>query len=318
MLSTRMPKRKTEEHGSLSRSEKVSLKRLYSRGRAAYGSVRNLSKASGLSKEKVEQFLQTKTSYTKFGPPIRRFRRLQAFSKYINEIWCMDLAFVEKLASQNKRFKYLLVIVDVFSRFVRVQTMKSKYAKETLQAFKKMISRKNTPEKLWVDKETEYGGPFKNFCKEKNIEVYSTMSETSAAFAERAIQSLKHIIYRYIEDHGEKFIHKLPQFVSTKNCRVNRSIGKSPRDAKNTEFLSIMYNKPLTRYKKLKFKVGDRMRISKNDIPFRKGYKPQFTDEICEISTICTKKPPTYIIKDLDKEENLGIFYEKELRKYSD
>ena len=96
------------------------------------------------------------------------------------------------------------------------------------------------------------------------------MSETKAAFAERAIQSLKHIIYRYIEDHGEKFINKLPQFVSTMNCRINRSIGKSPRDVKNTDFLTILYNKPLTRYRKLKFKVGDRVRVSKNDIPFRK------------------------------------------------
>ena len=61
------------------RSEKVSLNRLYSRGRSAYGSVRYLSKTSGLSKKKVEQYLQTKSSYTKFGPPIRRFRRLQAF-----------------------------------------------------------------------------------------------------------------------------------------------------------------------------------------------------------------------------------------------
>ena len=74
----------------------------------------------------------------------------------------------------------------------------------------------------------------------------------------------------------------------------------------------------LTRYKKLKFKVGDKVRISKNDIPFRKGYKPQFTDEIFEISAISTKKPPTYIIKVLDKEEILGKFYEKELRKCSD
>ena len=96
------------------KSEKVSLKRLYSRARAAYGSVQNLSKTSGLSKKKVEQFLQTKTSYTKFGPPIKRFRRRQAFSKYINEIWCMDLVFVDKLASQNNEVKYLLVAVDVF------------------------------------------------------------------------------------------------------------------------------------------------------------------------------------------------------------
>ena len=68
----------------------------------------------------------------------------------------MDLAFVDKLASQNNGVKYLLVAVDIRLRFVRVQTMKTKYAKDTLHAFRKMISgKKNTPEKLWVDKGTE-------------------------------------------------------------------------------------------------------------------------------------------------------------------
>ena len=54
----------------------------------------------------------------------------------------MDLAFVDKLASQNKGVKYLLIAVDVFSRFVKVQTTKTKYAKDTLQAFKEMIFTK--------------------------------------------------------------------------------------------------------------------------------------------------------------------------------
>ena len=99
--------------------------------------MRNLSRASGLSKKKVEQFLQTKTSYTKFSPPIRCFRKLQAFSKHINEIWCTDLTFVVNVASQNNGVKYFLVAVDVFSQFVRVQTMKTKYAKDTMQVFKK-------------------------------------------------------------------------------------------------------------------------------------------------------------------------------------
>ena len=95
--------------------------------------------------------------------------------------WCMKI---------SKKVKNLLVAVDIFSRFVRVKTMKTKYAKDNLQAFRKMISRKNTPEKLWVDKGTESGGTFKNFCKEKDIEVYSTMSETKAAFAERESNSV--------------------------------------------------------------------------------------------------------------------------------
>ena len=158
LLLTRLPKQKIEELGSLTKSEKVRLSRLYSRSRAAYGSIQNLSKASGLSKKEVEKFLQTRTSYTKFDPPIKCFQRLQAFSKYINEILCMDLACVDNFASQNNGVKYLLVAVDIFSRFVRAQTIKTKYAKDTLQAFRKMISRKNTPEKFWVDKGTEYGG----------------------------------------------------------------------------------------------------------------------------------------------------------------
>ena len=166
------------------------------------------------------------------------------------------MAFVDKLASQNNGVKYLLIAVDIFSRFVRVQTRKTKYAKNILQAFRKLISRKNTPEKIWVDKGTEYGGTFKKLCKENDIEIYSTMSETKAAFPKRAIQSLKLIVYRYIEDHVEKFVPKLQQFVSTLNCRKNRSIGKCPRDVKNSDFLSILYNKSFKKYTKPKFKIG--------------------------------------------------------------
>ena len=86
--------------------------------------------------------------------------------------------------------------------------MKTKSAKDTLKAFRKIISQKNTPEKLWVDKGTEYGGFFEIFCKDKDIEVYSTMSETKAVFAKRAIQFSKHIIYCYFEDPGKKPVLK--------------------------------------------------------------------------------------------------------------
>ena len=119
-----MQGQKIEKFGSFSKSEKVRLNKLYSRGRAVYGSIQNLSTRSGLSKKKVETFLQTKTSLAKFGPPIRCFQKLQAFSKNINEIWCIYLAFVDKLASQNNGVKYLLVAVDTFSRFVTVQIKK--------------------------------------------------------------------------------------------------------------------------------------------------------------------------------------------------
>ena len=60
----------------------------------------------------------------------------------------------------------------------------------------------------------------------------------------------------------------------------------------------MLYSKPLRKSRKPKFKVGDRVRISKYDLPFRKGYEPQFTKEVFEIVAITSKKPPTYTIKD--------------------
>ena len=108
--------------------------------------MQNLSKTLGLSKKKAYIF------FTKLVPPIRRFQRFQAFSKNITEVLFMDLAFVDKLASRNKGIKHSLVAVEIFLRLIRVQTMKTKYATDTLQAVKKWFLEKKTPQKLWIDK----------------------------------------------------------------------------------------------------------------------------------------------------------------------
>ena len=61
-----------------------------------------------------------------------------------------------------------------------------------------------------------------------------------------------------------------------------------PNHVRNSEFVSILYSRPLREYKKPKFGIGDRGRISKYDLPFRKGYKPQITQEMIEIVAIAT------------------------------
>ena len=106
------------------------------------------------------------------------------------------------------------------------------------------------------------------------------MSETKPTFAERTIRSLKNIRYRYQEDNGYKYIHKVIQFVTTLNSRRNCSIDSIPTKIRNSDFLSILYSKPLRKFRKPKFKIGDRVRIAKYDSPFRKGYKPQSTKSV--------------------------------------
>ena len=79
------------------------------------------------------------------------------------------------------------------------------------------------------------------------------MSETKAAFAERTIRSLKNILYGYMEDNGYKYIHILNQFVTTLNSRRNCSIDLIPENVKNSNFLSILYSKPLREVRKPQF-----------------------------------------------------------------
>ena len=65
-----------------------------------------------------------------------------------------------------------------------------------------MITKKNHPKQIFVDKGTEFAGEFKKLCKAEVIQIDSTMSETKAAIAERTIRSLKKIVYRYMEVKG--------------------------------------------------------------------------------------------------------------------
>ena len=176
-----------------------------------------------------------------------------------------------------------------------------------------MTTKTNRPEKIWIDKGTEIAGAFEKLSNAEGIHVYSTMSETKAAFAEQTIRSLKNILYRYMEDYGYKYIHKLPLLITTLNSRRNSSIDMRANTVKICHFISILYSKPLREYKKPTFKIGDRVQISKYDLPFRKGYKPQFTREGFEIVAIATKKPPTDTMKDEHVEVILGIFNQKEM-----
>ena len=144
----------------------------------------------------MKWFLEGKNAHTKHKKIRKRFPTLKVIAYDINEIWSLDLAYVVKLAKENKDVKHLLVAVDCLSRYLRVESLKSKYATTTADAFKKMIKSKR-PKKVWVDAGTEFKGSFSTLCQKKEIEVYETFSEKKSAFAERNIRSLKNLIYKY-------------------------------------------------------------------------------------------------------------------------
>ena len=172
--------------------------------------------------------------------------------------------------------------------------MKTKDWQETLHSW--LWLQKDSSQKKWVDKGTEVAGEFRKLCTAGGKQIYSTLSETKAAFAERTIRSLKNILHRFLEDKGYKYFHKLTHIVTTLNFRRNCSIDLKPKNAKNSDILSILYSKELREHRKPRFEIADRVRISKYDLAFRKGYKPQFTEEVFKIVAISSRKPPTYSV----------------------
>ena len=293
-----------------------------------YGSIVSLEKASGLSRRKVLAYLHTSSTYTKFKSRRRKFKRLKVGAQHINDTWSMDLAQMDELADENGGVKYILVAVDVLSRFTRVSVMKNKTAAVCLDAFTDMLDRARgvKPQRCWVDDGSEFLGDFSDYCMYNDIQIYSTFSETKSVFAERYIRSLKNIIYRYMEEKKTfRYVDQIQKFVKIMNERKNRVTLLAPANVReeHTEYLKSLRETKGVLSKRMrtpKFRVGQGVRIAHKEMPFNKGYRQQFTTETFVVSRVmrASKKRAavTYNLQDVRGEPILGRFYGDELVAY--
>ena len=88
----------------------------------------------------------------------------------IDSLWEADLAFVQDVAKENDGVNYLLVVIDVLSKYVWVRPMKNKTARSLLEAFDSILSEGRKPEKLRTDKGTEFvNDSFQQYLRKKGI-----------------------------------------------------------------------------------------------------------------------------------------------------
>ena len=221
---------------------------------------------------------------------------------------------MQLLSKFNKRFRFLLCVIDIFSKHVWVIPLKDKKGISIVNAFQiilKESSRK--PNKIWVDKGSEfYNNSFKKWLKGNDIEMYSTNNEGKSVIAERFIRTIKNKIYKYMTSISKNvYIYKLDDIVKKYNNTYHKSIKMKPVDAKDNTYIGF---KKEVNDKNPKFKVGDRVRISKYKNIFAKGYMPNWSEEIFIIKKIKNTVPWTYVLNDLIGEEIIGTFYENELQ----
>ena len=143
--------------------------------------------------------------------------------------------------------------------------------------------------------------------------MYSTYNEGKSVVAERFIRTLKSKIYKYMTSISKNvYIDELDYIVYKHNNAYHTTIKMKPIDVKDNTYISTDKE---TNNKDPKFKVGDRVRISKYKNIFANGYTPNWSEEVFVIKKVKNTVPWTYVINDLNGEEIIGTFYEKELQK---
>ena len=257
--------------------------------------------------------------------PIRhKFPRRKVMVSGIDHVWASDLVEM----SPERGFKYILTIVDVFSKFGWAIPLKSKTGIEMTETFEKILKESGrVPKKIWSDKGKEYYNKiFLKFLKDHSIELYSVESEIKCSVAERFNRTLKEMMYRKFtelesnSDSGRspKWVKLLPELVNEYNHRVHSTIKMTPIDGSKKESEEQIRRDVFSitgTSKPPKYKIGDFVRIYKYKNLFEKGYIGRWTKEVFQISEVLRTNPVTYNIMDEDGEVIKGGFYEQELLK---
>ena len=134
--------------------------------------------------------------------------------------------------------------------------------------------------------------------------MYSTHNEGKSVVAERFIRTLKSQIYKYMTSMSKNvYIDKLDDIVNEYNKAYHTATKMKPIDVKDNTYINT--DKEINN-KDLKFKVGDRVTISKYKNIFAKGYTPNWSEEVFFIKKVKNTVPWTYAINAI----LVGLFYE--------
>ena len=125
-------------------------------------------------------------------PIIRKFEKRKVYSSFRDNIWGADLADMQLLNKFNKRFRFLLRVIDIFSKYAWIIPLRDKKGISIVNAFQEILDdSKRKPNKMWVDKGSEfYCNSFKKWLKDNDIVMYSTNNEGKSVVAERFIRTL--------------------------------------------------------------------------------------------------------------------------------
>ena len=293
---------------------------------SAYGASSNLKKTLTSSGNKriakvSGKWLTGQDAYTLHKPVINKFPRRQTIVAGVGEQLQADLVDIKGHMAKNDNYKYILTVIDVFSKKAWALPLKSKSGADVAPALREILVQ-SSPKTLQTDKGKEfYNSQVSRVLDQLGITLFSSENENiKASVVERFNRTLRNTLHRHFTKSGSpRFVHILQDVVDAYNNRFHTSIKMTPNEVEgeNQEDVQLtIYNAEaaFTRKEPI-LKLKDYVRTSKARTPFKRGYTPNWSDEVYTIKKILQTTPVTYEIIDWNGTNIDGSYYHHELQK---
>src|SRR5271154_1039725 len=291
---------------------------------AGYGGVERLKLATNTTRQATQNWLRTQRVYTLHKPARKRYSTRPYKVAAVDQQWQADVVEMIPYANVNDGYKYLLTIIDLFSRFAWAVPLKDKTGREVADAFRLVFAQGRKPQRLQTDDGREFDNRIvQHLLNMENIRFFTVKSQFKAAVCERFNRTLKSKMWRYFTYMGSyRWLRILPDLMTAYNSAVHRSIGIAPVDVNDDNEHEIWLNQERKNPQRVtqrdittRFVLGDHVRISIAKNVFAKGYLPNWTEEIYTVSQVLNTNPIQYKLIDYGNQEIRGSFYAAELQK---
>lgn len=281
-----------------------------------------------ISRKEIVSFLESQDTYSTNRPVHRRFKRNRIMVSGVHQQYDMDLCDMSKLRRYrgNRGTRYLLTVIDVFSRFAFVRPLRNKTGKVVAKALEDIMTSGSKPERCRSDKGAEFRcKPVTDLLQRLGVKQYFSTSDLKCQSVERLNQTLKGAIYKWCyQNRSFAYVTVLDELVRGYNHRVHSSLfGLSPsevNESNQAKLWNLMYvakaGGEKQRNRMFKYQEGDLVRVSLARRTFERSYIQKFTSQIYKIrGRVYRENVPVYLLMDLEEEPIKTAFYEPELQR---
>ena len=299
----------------------------------SFAGVKALAQAAGVSIARTKAWLSQQLTYTLHKEARRRYVTRPYRTNKIDAQWQADLVEMIELHNVNDGYRYLLTVIDLFSRYAWAKPLRSKSAADVTLAFRNILAEgERKPKKLQTDNGREFeNAPFQLMLNENGIQFFTISSAHKAAVVERFERTLKGKMWKYFTHTGShRWLDVLPRILKSYNASNHRSIEMAPSQVNYQNEMQLWERQQQKGPQRVTQRdihsvllVGDTVRISHVKKVFNKGYLPSWSDQVYTVSRVIQtpkieaafRGPVQYIITDFNGENIKGAFYGFELQK---